>query len=200
MNGPCPVLQACASVGDRMGCSPTVRAFCGTYPSSSISWRGSRKFQWRTGHPETSSPALRSRGYGGCRAQRGWLRTERGRRGREAQRSRDARGAHRVSVARTEGVREPQRCWSFREEGCPVRRRTLRSVWSHYLRVRKRLAEAEISGVERRMAEREARGLRDRLVVNYSPLVKYVAGAGSPVACPDRSIRRTSSRRGSSGS
>src|SRR5215217_1849625 len=55
-------------------------------------------------------------------------------------------------------------------------RRTLRSVWSHYLRVRKRLAEAEISGVERRMAEREARGLRDRLVVNYSPLVKYVAG------------------------
>ena len=81
-----------------------------------------------------------------------------------------------------------------------MRRRTLRSVWSHYLRVRKRLAEAEISGVERRMAEREARGLRDRLVVNYSPLVKYVAGAGSPVACPDRSIRRTSSRRGSSGS
>ena len=55
-------------------------------------------------------------------------------------------------------------------------RRTLRSLWSHYLRVRQRLAEAEISGVERRMAEREARGLRDRLVVNYSPLVKYVAG------------------------
>ena len=55
-------------------------------------------------------------------------------------------------------------------------RRTLRSLWSHYLRVRKRLAEREMSGVERRMAEREARGLRDRLVVNYSPLVKYVAG------------------------
>src|SRR5215213_10729535 len=33
-----------------------------------------------------------------------------------------------------------------------------------------------MSGVERRSAEREARGLRDRLVVNYSPLVKYVAG------------------------
>src|ERR671914_2867658 len=33
-----------------------------------------------------------------------------------------------------------------------------------------------MSGVERRLAEREARGLRDRLVVNYSPLVKYVAG------------------------
>jgi hypothetical protein len=57
-----------------------------------------------------------------------------------------------------------------------VTRRTLRSLWSHYLRVRKRLAEAEISGVERRMAEREARGLRDRLVVNYAPLVRYVAG------------------------
>jgi RNA polymerase sigma factor for flagellar operon FliA len=28
---------------------------------------------------------------------------------------------------------------------------------------------------ERRVAERKARGLRDRLVVNYSPLVKYVA-------------------------
>jgi len=33
-----------------------------------------------------------------------------------------------------------------------------------------------MSGEERRQAEREARGLRDRLVVNYSPLVKYVAG------------------------
>jgi RNA polymerase sigma factor for flagellar operon FliA len=57
-----------------------------------------------------------------------------------------------------------------------VTRRTLRSLWSQYLRVRKRLAEGEMSGVERRLAEREARGLRDRLVVNYSPLVKYVAG------------------------
>ncbi len=55
-------------------------------------------------------------------------------------------------------------------------RRTLRSLWSHYLRVRQRLAEGDMSGVERRLAEREARGLRDRLVVNYSPLVKYVAG------------------------
>ena len=33
-----------------------------------------------------------------------------------------------------------------------------------------------MSSDERRQAEREARGLRDRLVVNYSPLVKYVAG------------------------
>jgi RNA polymerase sigma factor FliA len=38
------------------------------------------------------------------------------------------------------------------------------------------LAERNLSCVERRLAEREARGLRDRLVVNYSPLVKYVAG------------------------
>jgi RNA polymerase sigma factor for flagellar operon FliA len=33
-----------------------------------------------------------------------------------------------------------------------------------------------MSAAERRMAERELKGLRDRLVVNYSPLVKYVAG------------------------
>ena len=55
-------------------------------------------------------------------------------------------------------------------------RRTLRPLWSHYFRVSKRLAEADMSSDERRQAEREARGLRDRLVVNYSPLVKYVAG------------------------
>ena len=34
----------------------------------------------------------------------------------------------------------------------------------------------EPSCVKLRSAEREARGLRDRLVVNYSPLVRYVAG------------------------
>ncbi len=55
-------------------------------------------------------------------------------------------------------------------------RPTLRSLWSHYFRVSKRLAETDMSSDERRQAEREARGLRDRLVVNYSPLVKYVAG------------------------
>ncbi|CAN5763336.1 MAG: FliA/WhiG family RNA polymerase sigma factor [Rubrobacter sp.] len=57
-----------------------------------------------------------------------------------------------------------------------MKRRTLRSLWSHYFRVSKRLAETDMSSEERRQAEREARGLRDRLVVNYSPLVKYVAG------------------------
>jgi RNA polymerase sigma factor FliA len=57
-----------------------------------------------------------------------------------------------------------------------LKRRTLRSLWSHYFRVTKRLAETDMSSEERRQAEREARGIRDRLVVNYSPLVKYVAG------------------------
>jgi RNA polymerase sigma factor for flagellar operon FliA len=55
-------------------------------------------------------------------------------------------------------------------------RPTLGALWSRYLEARNRLAEDDISCVERRLAEREARGLRDRLVVNYSPLVKYVAG------------------------
>ena len=55
-------------------------------------------------------------------------------------------------------------------------RRTLGTLWSQYLEVRNRLAKGSMSCVERRLAEREARGLRDRLVVNYSPLVKYVAG------------------------
>lgn len=59
-------------------------------------------------------------------------------------------------------------------------RRTLGSLWPHYLEVRAALNGTEISGAERRVAEREARGLRDRLVVNYSPLVRYVAGRMCP--------------------
>ncbi len=55
-------------------------------------------------------------------------------------------------------------------------RRTLGALWSRYVEVRKRLAGGDMSCAERRSAERESRGLRDRLVVNYSPLVKYVAG------------------------
>jgi hypothetical protein len=42
--------------------------------------------------------------------------------------------------------------------------------------VRNRLNRPGMSLAERRMAERELKGLRDRLVVNYSPLVKYAAG------------------------
>ena len=55
-------------------------------------------------------------------------------------------------------------------------RRTLGALWSRYFQVRNRIAAGGMSCVKLRSAEREARGLRDRLVVNYSPLVKYVAG------------------------
>jgi RNA polymerase sigma factor FliA len=57
-----------------------------------------------------------------------------------------------------------------------VTRRTLGWLWSRYLEARDGLEGGVMSVAERRMAERELRGLRDRLVVNYSPLVKYVAG------------------------
>ena len=54
--------------------------------------------------------------------------------------------------------------------------RTLGGLWARYLRVRG-LARAEIRcPLERRRVEREAKALRDRLVVNYSPLARYVAG------------------------
>jgi RNA polymerase sigma factor for flagellar operon FliA len=43
---------------------------------------------------------------------------------------------------------------------------------------RDRLNGEGMSVAERRRAERELKGLRDRLVVNYSPLVPYVAGMG----------------------
>ena len=55
-------------------------------------------------------------------------------------------------------------------------RRTVGALWSRYLEVRGRLAEGGPACGEVRLAEREAKGLRDRLVVNYSPLVRYVAG------------------------
>ncbi len=55
-------------------------------------------------------------------------------------------------------------------------RRTLGWLWSRYLEVRDGMNGDGMSVAERRTAERELKGLRDRLVVNYSPLVKYVAG------------------------
>ena len=55
-------------------------------------------------------------------------------------------------------------------------RRTLGALWSRYFEVRGRLAAGGLPCVEVRSAEREARVLRDRLIVNYSPLVRYVAG------------------------
>jgi RNA polymerase sigma factor FliA len=54
--------------------------------------------------------------------------------------------------------------------------RTLGELWSRYFRVRNRISAGGMSCVQLRSAEREARGLRDRLVANYSPLVRYVAG------------------------
>ncbi len=64
-----------------------------------------------------------------------------------------------------------------------MRRRTIGNLWSLYLQTRASLDCQE--GAERLAAEREARGLRDRLVVNYSPLVKYVAaGISSRMAGP----------------
>ena len=56
-------------------------------------------------------------------------------------------------------------------------RHTLGWLWSRYFQARDALNDGHgMSVAERRMAERELKGLRDRLVVNYSPLVRYVAG------------------------
>ena len=56
-------------------------------------------------------------------------------------------------------------------------RQTVGRLWSEYFDVRRQLAELTGGeGVKRRTLEHEADHLRDRLLVNYSPLVKYVAG------------------------
>jgi RNA polymerase sigma factor for flagellar operon FliA len=55
-------------------------------------------------------------------------------------------------------------------------RRTLGWLWSRYFEARDALSDRGMSVAERRTSERELKGLRDRLVVNYSPLVRYVAG------------------------
>lgn len=51
-------------------------------------------------------------------------------------------------------------------------------LWNQYLKVRRELYALDTEGREspERTLERRAEGLRDRLVVNYSPLVKYAAG------------------------
>ena len=55
----------------------------------------------------------------------------------------------------------------------------------HIPETRDALEEGEMPWVDRRNAERELRVLRERLVVNYSPLVKYVARRVSARAiCP----------------
>ena len=78
-------------------------------------------------------------------------------------------------------------------------RRTLGWLWSRYLEARDALDNGDISVTERRNAERELRDLRDRLVVNYSPLVRYVACRVSAHAIRDPSTSRTSSPGASSG-
>jgi len=66
-----------------------------------------------------------------------------------------------------------------------VTRRTLGWLWSRYFEARGALEDSGMSWVDRRNAERELRVLRERLVVNYSPLVRYVAGRVSARAiCP----------------
>ena len=57
-----------------------------------------------------------------------------------------------------------------------MRERTLGDLWERYLRVRGRSVAEIRCPLERRKVEREAKALRDRLVVNYSPLARYVAG------------------------
>jgi RNA polymerase sigma factor for flagellar operon FliA len=55
--------------------------------------------------------------------------------------------------------------------------RTVGRLWAQYLKVREVLRSGKEPSDEeaRREAERQEGQLRDRLVVNYSPLVKYVA-------------------------
>lgn len=54
-------------------------------------------------------------------------------------------------------------------------RQSVGSLWTRYLRARKK-ALAIICPVERRLADRQTTMLRDKLVANYSPLARYVAG------------------------
>jgi RNA polymerase sigma factor FliA len=66
-----------------------------------------------------------------------------------------------------------------------VTRRTLGWLWSRYFEARDALEGGEMPWADRRNAERELRVLRERLVVHYSPLVKYAAGRVSARAiCP----------------
>ncbi len=52
---------------------------------------------------------------------------------------------------------------------------TLGRLWGRYLKIREKLAGGELADDARAELERQAGQARDRLVVNYSPLVKYVA-------------------------
>ncbi len=52
---------------------------------------------------------------------------------------------------------------------------TVGRLWKRYRKLREELEEAAPGDEKRREIARQVGGLRDRLVVNYSPLVKYVA-------------------------
>ncbi|MDP9424828.1 MAG: FliA/WhiG family RNA polymerase sigma factor [Actinomycetota bacterium] len=52
---------------------------------------------------------------------------------------------------------------------------TVGRLWKRYRKVREDLEKLGPDDERRREVERQAAGLRDRLVVNYSPLVKYVS-------------------------
>jgi RNA polymerase sigma factor for flagellar operon FliA len=52
---------------------------------------------------------------------------------------------------------------------------TVGRLWAQYLKARDELSKGMSEGEGRREIERRVGQLRDRLVVNYSPLVKYVA-------------------------
>lgn len=52
---------------------------------------------------------------------------------------------------------------------------TVGRLWSRYLYLQKQLAELDEADPATEDLKRRSNGLRDRLVVNYSPLVKYVA-------------------------
>ncbi len=52
---------------------------------------------------------------------------------------------------------------------------TVGHLWKRYRKVREDLEKLGPDDERRREVERQAAGLRDRLVVNYSPLVKYVS-------------------------
>lgn len=53
--------------------------------------------------------------------------------------------------------------------------RTVGRLWSRYLELRKEISAGAHDGEGRRGVERQVAQLWDRLVVNYSPMAKYVA-------------------------
>ena len=52
---------------------------------------------------------------------------------------------------------------------------TVGRLWSRYLGLRKGISTGMREGEGRREGERKVAQLRDRLVIDYSPMVKYVA-------------------------